>query len=124
MRALWQWILKLLDSSYDSFLIWWQEGRNECTTCSWLAIYLRDEADAVEADAVEADAAEADAAQEADAMAEEVWNSMAYFSMGHIDVFGFPIVLAIVEATYQPSCAWDSQLMTDMTATSEGRGAC
>ena len=74
MRALWQWILKLLDSSYDSFLIWWQEGRNECTTCSWLAIYLRDEADAVEADAVEADAAEADAAQEADAMAEEVWN--------------------------------------------------
>ena len=75
MRALWQWILKLLDSSYDSFLIWWQEGRNECTTCSWLAIYLRDEADAVEADAVEADAAEADAAQEADAMAEEVWNS-------------------------------------------------
>ena len=79
VRALWQWILKLLDSSYDSFLIWWQEGRNECTTCSWLAIYLRDEADAVEADAVEADAveadaAEADAAQEADAMAEEVWN--------------------------------------------------
>ena len=69
VRALWQWILKLLDSSYDSFLIWWQEGRNECTTCSWLAIYLRDEADAVEADA-----AEADAAQEADAMAEEVWN--------------------------------------------------
>ena len=44
--------------------------------------------------------------------------------MGHIDVFGFPIVLAIVEATYQPSDAWDSQLMTDMTATSEGRGAC
>ena len=74
VRALRQWILKLLDSSYDSFLIWWQEGRNECTTCSWLAIYLRDEADAVEADAVEADAAEADAAQEADAMAEEVWN--------------------------------------------------
>ena len=74
VRALWQWILKLLDSSYDSFLIWWQEGRKECTTCSWLAIYLRDEADAVEADAVEADAAEADAAQEADAMAEEVWN--------------------------------------------------
>ena len=74
VRALWRWILKLLDSSYDSFLIWWQEGRNECTTCSWLAIYLRDEADAVEADAVEADAAEADAAQEADAMAEEVWN--------------------------------------------------
>ena len=32
---------------------------------------------------------------------------MAYFSMGHIDVFGFPIVLAIVEATYQPSCAWE-----------------
>ena len=74
VRALWRWILKLLDSSYDSFLIWWQEGRKECTTCSWLAIYLRDEADAVEADAVEADAAEADAAQEADAMAEEVWN--------------------------------------------------
>ena len=51
-----------------------KKGRNECTTCSWLAIYLRDEADAVEADAVEADAAEADAAQETDAMAEEVWN--------------------------------------------------
>ena len=92
--------------------------------CSWFAIYLRDEADAVEADA-----AEADAAQEADAMAEEVWNPAEW----HTSVWDtltclvfpcFPIVLAIVEATYQLRCAWDSQLMTDMTATSGGRGAC